>query len=224
MENFARRVGAPRFHGKIHEINPRIIVGSIMGFYYPARMPISLRRTRTSRQAMVARAPMGVKLNGPLFVTGAQIKRLLAPDCTLAIDCFAALNQATAPASTHGSGDGRRDESARGSFATIGLTRGPLPEFSVPTHQGMAKRAARGAGTIPAADNSGNAIHSVKTARCQRLAIRGGARRRVILANRDCPDVGMPDLQATRGIPSASGARTSNWWWTLLKFGGEGAN
>jgi formyl-CoA transferase len=160
MENFGPGV-LDRFGftwEKIHEINPKIVMGSIKGF--GSTGPYSdFKAYENVAQAMGgAMSTTGVP-EGPPFVTGAQIGDS-GTGLHLAIGLLAALRQAER------TGQGQYVEVAmmdgvmnlcRVKFRDHQrLTRGGLSEFSVPTHQGM--------GAVPRAGNDsgggqlGNAI------------------------------------------------------------------
>jgi formyl-CoA transferase len=160
MENFGPGV-LDRFGftwEKIHEINPKIVMGSIKGF--GSSGPYSdFKAYENVAQAMGgAMSTTGVP-EGPPFVTGAQIGDS-GTGLHLAIGLLAALRQAER------TGQGQYVEVAmmdgvmnlcRVKFRDHQrLTRQSLSEFSVPTHQGM--------GAVPRAGNDsgggqlGNAI------------------------------------------------------------------
>ncbi|HEU4647034.1 MAG TPA: formyl-CoA transferase [Burkholderiales bacterium] len=161
MENFGPGV-LDRFGftwEKIHQINPKIVMGSIKGF--GSSGPYSdFKAYENVAQAMGgAMSATGVP-DGPPFVTGAQIGDS-GTGLHLAIGLLAALRQA--------------DKTGQGQYVEVAmmdgvmnlcrvkfrdhqrLTRQSLSEFSVPTHQGM--------GAVPRAGNDsgggqlGNAIH-----------------------------------------------------------------
>jgi formyl-CoA transferase len=144
---------------KIHEINPKIVMGSIKGFGSSGPYA-EFKAYENVAQAMGgAMSTTGVP-DGPPFVTGAQIGDS-GTGLHLAIGLLGALHQANR------TGQGQYVEVAmmdgvmnlcRVKFRDHQrLTRGPLPEFSVPTYQGM--------GDVPRAGNDsgggqlGNAIH-----------------------------------------------------------------
>ena len=161
MENFGPGV-LDRFGfswEKIHELNPKIVMGSIKGF--GSSGPYSdFKAYENVAQAMGgAMSTTGVP-EGPPFVTGAQIGDS-GTGLHLAIGLLAALRQAER------TGQGQYVEVAmmdgvmnlcRVKFRDHQrLTRQALAEFSVPTAQGM--------GAVPRAGNDsgggqlGNAIH-----------------------------------------------------------------
>jgi len=160
MENFGPGV-LDRFGftwDKIHDINPRIVMGSIKGFGSTGPYA-EFKAYENVAQAMGgAMSTTGVP-DGPPFVTGAQIGDS-GTGLHLAIGLLAALHQAQR------TGKGQYVEVAmmdgvmnlcRVKFRDHQrLTRGGLSEYSVPTHQGM--------GAVPRAGNDsgggqlGNAI------------------------------------------------------------------
>ena len=161
MENFGPGV-LDRFGftwEKIHEINPKIVMGSIKGFGSSGPYA-DFKAYENVAQAMGgAMSTTGVP-EGPPFVTGAQIGDT-GTGLHLAIGLLAALRQARAhrqgPVRRSGD-DGRRDEPVprqvpRPSAPDRGRA---CAEYSVPTHQGM--------GAVPRAGNDsgggqlGNAI------------------------------------------------------------------
>jgi len=161
MENFGPGV-LDRFGftwEKIHELNPRIVMGSIKGFGSTGPYA-DFKAYENVAQAMGgAMSTTGVP-DGPPFVTGAQIGDS-GTGLHLVIGLLAALRQ--------------RDRTGVGQYVEVAmmdgimnlcrvkfrdhqrLTRGPLSEFSVKTHQGM--------GDVPRGGNDsgggqlGNAIH-----------------------------------------------------------------
>jgi formyl-CoA transferase len=161
MENFGPGV-LDRFGfswEKIHELNPRIVMGSIKGFGSTGPYA-EFKAYENVAQAMGgAMSTTGVP-DGPPFVTGAQIGDS-GTGLHLAIGLLAALRQAER------TGQGQYVEVAmmdgvmnlcRVKFRDHQrLTRGGLSEYSVATHQGM--------GAVPRAGNDsgggqlGNAIH-----------------------------------------------------------------
>jgi formyl-CoA transferase len=160
MENFGPGV-LDRFGftwEKIHELNPKIVMGSIKGFGSTGPYA-DFKAYENVAQAMGgAMSTTGVP-EGPPFVTGAQIGDS-GTGLHLAIGLLAALRQAER------TGQGQYVEVAmmdgvmnlcRVKFRDHQrLTRGGLSEYSVPTHQGM--------GAVPRAGNDsgggqlGNAI------------------------------------------------------------------
>ena len=162
MENFGPGV-LDRFGftwEKIHEINPKIVMGSIKGFGSSGPYA-DFKAYENVAQAMGgAMSTTGVP-DGPPFVTGAQIGDS-GTGLHLAIGLLAALHQAEPhrPGPVRRSrDDGRRDEPLPRE-----VPRPPAParaatlsEYSVPTYQGM--------GDVPRAGNDsgggqlGNAIH-----------------------------------------------------------------
>ncbi|MDH4174992.1 MAG: formyl-CoA transferase [Betaproteobacteria bacterium] len=198
MENFGPGV-LDRFGftwEKIHEINPKIVMGSIKGF--GSSGPYSdFKAYENVAQAMGgAMSTTGVP-DGPPFVTGAQIGDS-GTGLHLAIGLLAALRQ------VEKTGQGQYVEVAmmdgvmnlcRVKFRDHQrLTRGGLTEFSVPTHQGM--------GAVPRAGNDsgggqlGNAIRCKPGGPNDFLYIVVQEAVWDALARRMGPDIGMPDLAA----------------------------
>ena len=160
MENFGPGV-LDRFGftwEKIHEINPKIVMGSIKGF--GSSGPYSeFKAYENVAQAMGgAMSTTGVP-EGPPFVTGAQIGDS-GTGLHLAIGLLAALRQA--------------EHTGQGQYVEVAmmdgvmnlcrvkwrdhqrLTRGDLPEYSVPTHKGMGETPR--AGNDSGGGQLGNAI------------------------------------------------------------------
>ena len=181
---------------KIHEINPKIVVGSIKGFGSSGPYA-EFKAYENVAQAMGgAMSTTGVP-DGPPFVTGAQIGDS-GTGLHLAIGLLAALHQA------------RRD--GVGQYVEVAmmdgvmnlcrvkwrdhqrLTRGALAEYSVPTHKGM--------GATPRAGNDSGGGQLGNAIRCKP----GGPNDFIYivvqeavwdaLAKRIGPDVGMPELAA----------------------------
>ena len=213
MENFGPGV-LDRFGftwEKIHEINPRIVMGSIKGFGSSGPYA-EFKAYENVAQAMGgAMSTTGVP-DGPPFVTGAQIGDS-GTGLHLAIGLLAALHQANR------TGQGQYVEVAmmdgvmnlcRVKFRDHQrLTRGDMPEYSVPTYKGM--------GDVPRAGNDsgggqlGNAIHCKPHGANDWLYVVVQEAVWGALAKRIGPDIGMPDLATDPHFPpSASGARTSS--------------
>jgi len=143
---------------KIHQLNPRVVMGSIKGFGSSGPYA-DFKAYENVAQAMGGAMSTTGVLEGPPFVTGAQIGDS-GTGLHLGIGLLAALHQ--------------RDRTGKGQYVEVAmmdgvmnlcrvkfrdhqrLTRGGLSEFSVPTHQGM--------GAVPRAGNDsgggqlGNAI------------------------------------------------------------------
>jgi formyl-CoA transferase len=196
MENFGPGV-LDRFGftwEKIHELNPRIVMGSIKGFGSSGPYA-DFKAYENVAQAMGgAMSTTGVP-NGRPFVTGAQIGDS-GTGLHLAIGLLAALHQ--------------RDRTGQGQYVEVAmmdgimnlcrvkfrdhqrLTRGSLPEYSVATHQGM--------GAVPRAGNDSGGGQLGNAIRCKP----GGTNDFIYivvqeavwdaLAKRIGPEVGMPDL------------------------------
>src|SRR3990172_354068 len=196
MENFGpgvlERFGFP--WEKIHELNPRIVMGSIKGFGSSGPYA-DFKAYENVAQAMGGSMSTTGVPNGRPFVTGAQIGDS-GTGLHLAIGLLAALRQ--------------RDRTGQGQYVEVAmmdgimnlcrvkfrdhqrLQRGPLPEYSVPTHQGM--------GAVPRAGNDSGGGQLGNAIRCKP----GGTNDFIYivvqealwdaLAKRIGPEVGMPDL------------------------------
>jgi formyl-CoA transferase len=196
MENFGPgvldRFGFP--WEKIHEINPRIVMGSIKGFGSSGPYA-DFKAYENVAQAMGGSMSTTGVPNGRPFVTGAQIGDS-GTGLHLAIGLLAALRQ--------------RDRTGQGQYVEVAmmdgimnlcrvkfrdhqrLHRGPLPEYSVPTHQGM--------GAVPRAGNDSGGGQLGNAIRCSP----GGTNDFIYivvqeavwdaLAKRVGPEVGMPNL------------------------------
>ena len=202
---------------KIHQINPRIVMGSIKGFGSSGPYA-DFKAYENVAQAMGgAMSTTGVP-DGPPFVTGAQIGDS-GTGLHLGMGLLAALHQ--------------RDRTGKGQYVEVAmmdgvmnlcrvkfrdhqrLTRGPLTEFSVPTYQGM--------GDVPRAGNDsgggqlGNAIHCKPHGPNDWLYVVVQEAVWEALANRIGPDLGMPSL-ATDPRFHAIGERRKNQqlMWTLI--------
>jgi formyl-CoA transferase len=202
---------------KIHEINPKIVVGSIKGF--GSSGPYSdFKAYENVAQAMGGSMSTTGIPDGAPFVTGAQIGDS-GTGLHLAIGLLGALHQA------------RRD--GIGQYVEVAmmdgvmnlcrvkfrdhqrLQRGPLPEYSVPTYQGM--------GEVPRAGNDsgggqlGNAIHCKPHGANDYLYIVVQEAVWDGLARRIGADVGIPDL-ATDERFATIGERRKNQqlMWTLI--------
>jgi formyl-CoA transferase len=144
---------------KIHEINPKIVVGSIKGFGSSGPYA-DFKAYENVAQAMGGSMSTTGVPDGPPFVTGAQIGDS-GTGLHLAIGLLAALRQAEK------TGQGQYVEVAmmdgvmnlcRVKFRDHQrLMRGDLSEYSVPTHQGMG--ATPRAGNDSGGGQLGNAIH-----------------------------------------------------------------
>jgi formyl-CoA transferase len=160
MENFGPgvldRLGFP--WEKIHEINPRIVMGSIKGFGSSGPYA-DFKAYENVAQAMGGAMSTTGMPDGPPFVTGAQIGDS-GTGLHLAIGLLAALRQ--------------RDRTGLGQYVEVAmmdgvmnlcrvkwrdhqrLWRGPLAEYSVGTHKGMG--ATPRAGNDSGGGQLGNAI------------------------------------------------------------------
>ncbi len=202
---------------KIHEINPKIVVGSIKGFGSSGPYA-EFKAYENVAQAMGgAMSTTGVP-EGPPFVTGAQIGDS-GTGLHLAIGLLAALHQANR------TGQGQYVEVAmmdgvmnlcRVKFRDHQrLTRGSLSEYSVPTHQGMG--AAPRAGNDSGGGQLGNAIRCKPGGPNDFIYIVVQEAVWDALAKRIGPDLGMPDL-ATDPKFATIGERRKNQaqMWELI--------
>jgi formyl-CoA transferase len=202
---------------KIHEINPRIVMGSIKGFGSSGPYA-DFKAYENVAQAMGgAMSTTGVP-EGPPFVTGAQIGDT-GTGLHLAIGLLAALRQAQI------TGQGQYVEVAmmdgimnlcRVKFRDHQrLTRGDMPEYSVPTRQGM--------GDVPRAGNDsgggqlGNAIHCKPHGANDWLYVVVQEAVWNALASRVGPDIGMPGLATDpRFAKIADRRKNQNDMWALI--------
>jgi len=205
---------------KIHDINPKIIMGSIKGFGSSGPYA-EFKAYENVAQAMGGAMSTTGTLDGAPFVTGAQIGDS-GTGLHLAIGLLAALNQANR------TGQGQYVEVAmmdgvmnlcRVKFRDHQrLTRDGLSEYSVPTAQGM--------GDVPRAGNDsgggqlGNAIHCKPHGPNDWIYVVVQEAVWAGLANRIGPDLGLPDL-ATDSRFAAIGDRRKNqtdMWGLITKF------
>src|SRR3979409_1600399 len=208
---------------KIHEINPKIVMGSIKGFGSSGPYA-DFKAYENVAQAMVGSMSTTGVPEGPPFVTGAQIGDS-GTGLHLAIGLLAALHQ--------------RDRTGKGQYVEVAmmdgvmnlcrvkfrdhqrLTRQPLSEYSVPTHQGM--------GAVPRAGNDsgggqlGNAIHCKPHGPNDWLYVVVQEAVWEGLANRIGPDLGMPGLAADpRFAKIADRRKNQNYRWALVtKFAAQ---
>jgi formyl-CoA transferase len=202
---------------KIHEINPRIIMGSIKGFGSSGPYA-DFKAYENVAQAMGGAMSTTGTPDGPPFVTGAQIGDS-GTGLHLAIGLLGALNQ------VHRTGQGQYVEVAmmdgvmnlcRVKFRDHQrLERGGLSEYSVPTSQGM--------GDVPRAGNDsgggqlGNAIHCKPHGPNDYLYIVVQEAVWDNLAKRIGPDLGLPDLSADPKFATISERRKNQQeMWTLI--------
>jgi len=202
---------------KIHELNPKIVMGSIKGFGSSGPYA-DFKAYENVAQAMGgAMSTTGVP-GGPPFVTGAQIGDT-GTGLHLAIGLLAALHQ--------------RDRTGKGQYVEVAmmdgvmnlcrvkfrdhqrLTRQSLSEFSVPTQQGM--------GDVPRAGNDsgggqlGNAIHCKPHGPNDWLYVVVQEAVWEALAKRIGPDLGMSDLAAdSRFAKIADRRKNQNDMWALI--------
>jgi formyl-CoA transferase len=219
MENFGpgvlERFGFP--WEKIQEINPKIVMGSIKGFGSSGPYA-EFKAYENVAQAMGgAMSTTGVP-DGPPFVTGAQIGDS-GTGLHLAIGLLAALRQA--------------EKTGKGQYVEVAmmdgvmnlcrvkfrdhqrLTRGDLPEYSVPAYKGM--------GEVPRAGNDsgggqlGNAIHCKPHGANDWLYVVVQEAVWEDLAKRIGGEVGMPDMAADpRFAKIADRRKNQNLMWTLI--------
>ena len=219
MENFGPGV-LDRFGftwEKIHQINPRIVMGSIKGFGSSGPYA-EFKAYENVAQAMGgAMSTTGVP-NGPPFVTGAQIGDS-GTGLHLAIGLLGALHQATR------TGKGQYVEVAmmdgvmnlcRVKFRDHQrLTRQSLSEYSVPTEQGM--------GAVPRAGNDSGGGQLGNAIMCKP----GGSNDYIYvvvqeavwdaLAKRIGPDLGMPGLSIDAKFATVADRRKNqNEMWALI--------
>ena len=202
---------------KIHEINPKIVVGSIKGFGSSGPYA-EFKAYENVAQAMGgAMSTTGVPDGAP-FVTGAQIGDS-GTGLHLAIGLLAALHQANR------TGEGQYVEVAmmdgvmnlcRVKFRDHQrLNHGALPEYSVPTYKDM--------GDVPRAGNDsgggqlGNAIHCKPHGPNDWLYIVVQEAVFGALATRIGPDVGMPDMATDARLTTiAERRKNQQLLWTLI--------
>jgi formyl-CoA transferase len=208
---------------KIHQINPRIVMGSIKGFGSSGPYA-DFKAYENVAQAMGGSMSTTGVPEGPPFVTGAQIGDS-GTGLHLAIGLLAALHQ--------------RDRTGKGQYVEVAmmdgvmnlcrvkfrdhqrLTRQSLSEFSVPTKQGM--------GAVPRAGNDsgggqlGNAIHCKPHGPNDWLYVVVQEAVWEGLANRIGPDLGMPGLAAdARFAKIADRRKNQNDMWALItKFAAQ---
>jgi len=219
MENFGPGV-LERFGftwEKMHEINPKLVVGSIKGFGSSGPYA-DFKAYENVAQAMGgAMSTTGVPDGAP-FVTGAQIGDS-GTGLHLAIGLLAALHQANR------TGEGQYVEVAmmdgvmnlcRVKFRDHQrLTRGALAEYSVPTYQGM--------GDVPRAGNDsgggqlGNAIHCKPHGPNDWLYIVVQEAVFAALAKRIGPEVNMPEMANDPRLSTIAERRNNQQlMWTLI--------
>ncbi len=205
---------------KIHTINPRIIMGSIKGFGSTGPYA-DFKAYENVAQAMGgAMSTTGVP-DGPPFVTGAQIGDS-GTGLHLAIGLLAALNQ------VQRTGLGQYVEVAM-MDAVMNLcrvkwrdhqrlARSNMPEYSVPTVQGM--------GDVPRAGNDsgggqlGNAIHCKPHGSNDWIYVVVQEAVWAGLANRIGPDLGMPTLASDLRFAAIADRRNNqaDMWALITKF------
>src|SRR6202165_1539375 len=219
MENFGPGVldglGFP--WEKIHELNPRVVMGSIKGFGSSGPYA-DFKAYENVAQAMGGSMSTTGVPQGPPFVTGAQIGDT-GTGLHLAIGLLAALNQ------VHRTGEGQYVEVAmmdgvmnlcRVKFRDHQrLARQALSEYSVPTYQGMGE--VPSAGTASGGGQLGNAIHCKPHGANDWLYVVVQEAVWTALANRIGPDVGVPDLANDPRVATiAERRKNQSLVWTLL--------
>lgn len=219
MENFGPgvldRLGFT--YEKIRDLNPRIVMGSIKGFGSSGPYA-DFKAYENVAQAMGgAMSTTGVP-DGPPFVTGAQIGDS-GTGLHLAIGLLAALHQAQR------TGKGQYVEVAmmdgvmnlcRVKFRDHQrLTRGPLPEYSVPTHRGMG--AAPRAGNDSGGGQLGNAIRCKPGGPNDFIYVVVQEAVWEALAKRIGPDLGQPGLATDARFATIGERRKNqNLMWELI--------
>src|SRR5574341_1617159 len=219
MENFGPGV-LDRFGfswEKIHELNPRIVMGSIKGFGSTGPYA-DFKAYENVAQAMGGSMSTTGVPNGRPFVTGAQIGDS-GTGLHLAIGLLAALRQ--------------RDRTGKGQYVEVAmmdgimnlcrvkfrdhqrLTRGDMPEYSVPTHKGM--------GAVPRAGNDSGGAQLGNAIRCKPGEPHDFLYTVVqeavwdALAKRIGPDVGIPDLATDPKFAKiADRRRNQNQMWEII--------
>jgi formyl-CoA transferase len=202
---------------KIHEINPKIVMGSIKGFGSSGPYSDFMAYENVAQAMGGAMSTTGVP-DGPPFVTGAQIGDS-GTGLHLAIGLLAALRQA------EHTGQGQYVEVAmmdgvmnlcRVKFRDHQrLQRQALAEYSVPTYQNM--------GEVPRAGNDsgggqlGNAIHCKPHGANDWLYVVVQEAVWAALAQRIGPEVGVPDLATDARVATiAERRKNQSLVWTLL--------
>lgn len=201
---------------KIHEINPRIVMGSIKGFGSSGPYA-DFKAYENVAQAMGgAMSTTGVP-DGPPFVTGAQIGDS-GTGLHLAIGLLAALHQ--------------RNRTGKGQYVEVAmmdgvmnlcrvkwrdhqrLTRGPLAEYSVPT-EGL--KATPRAGNDSGGGQLGNAIKCKPGGPDDYIYVVVQEAVWEALANRIGPELGMPGLaQDPRFATIGERRKNQNEMWALI--------
>ncbi|MSV35759.1 MAG: formyl-CoA transferase [Bryobacterales bacterium] len=222
MENFGPgvldRFGFP--WEKIHEINPRVVMGSIKGF--GSSGPYSdFKAYENVAQAMGGSMSTTGALDGPPYVTGAQIGDS-GTGLHLAIGLLAALRQ--------------RDRTGEGQYVEVAmmdgvmnlcrvkwrdhqrLTRQELSEYSVPT-QGLT--ATPRAGNDSGGGQLGNAVKCKPGGPNDYIYVVVQEAVWEALANRIGPHVGQPDLATDPRFAKIADRRKnqSEVWRLLDEFG-----
>ncbi len=222
MENFGPGVLDRLGFGweKIHEINPRIVMGSIKGFGSTGPYA-DFKAYENVAQAMGGSMSTTGIPDGPPYVTGAQIGDS-GTGLHLAIGLLAALHQ--------------RDRTGEGQYVEVAmmdgvmnlcrvkwrdhqrLTHGPLSEYSVPTE---GQTATPRAGNDSGGGQLGNAVKCKPGGSNDYLYVVVQEAVWDALAKRIGPDVGQPDLATDpRYAKIADRRKNQNDVWRLLdQFG-----
>jgi formyl-CoA transferase len=202
---------------KIHEINPKLVMGSIKGFGSSGPYA-EFKAYENVAQAMGgAMSTTGVP-DGPPFVTGAQIGDS-GTGLHLAIGLLGALHQANR------TGKGQYVEVAmmdgvmnlcRVKFRDHQrLTQGPLPEYSVPTYTGM--HDVPRAGNDSGGGQLGNAIHCKPHGANDWIYVVVQEAVWGALAKRIGPDVEFPNLDTDPQFATIGERRKNQQlMWTLI--------
>ena len=202
---------------KIHQINPRAVMGSIKGFGSTGPYA-DFKAYENVAQAMGGAMSTTGMPDGPPFVTGAQIGDS-GTGLHLAIGLLAALHQ--------------RDRTGQGQYVEVAmmdgvmnlcrvkfrdhqrLKRQALSEFSVPTYQGMED--------VPRAGNDsgggqlGNAIHCKPHGPNDYLYVVVQEAVWEALGNRIGPDLGMPGLATDPQFATiAERRKNQQLMWTFI--------
>ena len=202
---------------KIHEINPRIVMGSIKGFGSSGPYA-DFKAYENVAQAMGGGMSTTGVPDGPPFVAGAQIGDT-GTGLHLVIGILAALQH--------------RSRTGKGQYVEVAMmdgvmnlcrvkfrdhqrsTRGALPEYSVPTYQGM--------GEVPRGGNDsgggqlGNAIHCKPHGANDWLYVVVQEAVWEALANRVGPELDQPDLAKDPRLATIAERRKNQaLMWTLI--------
>ena len=202
---------------KIHEINPKIVMGSIKGFGSTGPYA-EFKAYENVAQAMGGAMSTTGMPDGPPFVTGAQIGDS-GTGLHLAIGLLAALHQA-----------GRTGQGQYVEVAMMDgvmnlcrvkwrdhqrLTRQALDEYSVPTYEGMGETPR--AGNDSGGGQLGNAIHCKPHGANDWIYVVVQEAVWTALAKRVGPEVGIPGLDSDERFATIGERRKNQQlMWTLL--------